>query len=149
MKPLEWDCAGQYLRFLVTGGRSRFISPSRKNAGSRISQKRGQVSHFNIAAGFGTLDVEIWELTPYDFSMADTLERKIGGLTVRIDRETCIGTGNCIIVAEDVFEFDDQSVCAFVDDAAGTDRDKLIEACRICPVDALILIDENDKQIVP
>ena len=81
--------------------------------------------------------------------MSDTVERKFGDVTVRIDRDTCIGTGNCIIVAQDVFEFDDQDVCAFVDGPAGDDRAKLIEACKICPVDALILIDETGKQIVP
>ena len=81
--------------------------------------------------------------------MSDTVERKFGDVTVRIDRDICIGTGNCIIVAQDVFEFDDQDLCAFVDAAVGDDRAKLIEACKICPVDALILVDETGKQIVP
>ena len=81
--------------------------------------------------------------------MSEFVERKYGDLTVRIDRATCISTGNCMVVADDVFVFDDENVCGFADDPVKIDREKLIEACRVCPVDALLVFDAEGKQIVP
>ncbi|MCE5229913.1 ferredoxin [bacterium] len=81
--------------------------------------------------------------------MDDFLERKIGGLMVRIDRGQCIGTTNCIKVAGDVFVLDGERICSFVGEPARPERERLIEACRVCPVQALIVIDENGNQIVP
>ena len=77
------------------------------------------------------------------------LERKIANLTVRIDRTACIATANCMKLAPDVFEFDKEDICAFRPRKAKIDRERLIEACKVCPVDALIVIDERGRQIVP
>jgi ferredoxin len=79
--------------------------------------------------------------------MSDS-ERKIGDLTVHIDRDTCIGSGNCVNVASDLFEIDDEGVAAFCE-KPGADREKTLEACRICPVEALVVRDEDGQQIVP
>ncbi len=70
--------------------------------------------------------------------MSDTVERQFGDLKVVIDRGTCIGTENCIVVAPEVFEFDDDQICRFKQDTGNVDRDKLIEACRVCPADAVV-----------
>ena len=82
-------------------------------------------------------------------SMGDFVERKIGDLTIRIDRSTCIGTANCMKVASDLFEFDAENICAFRADPAAVERERAIEACRICPVDALIVLDATGTQLVP
>jgi ferredoxin len=81
--------------------------------------------------------------------MEDTVEREIGGLTIRIKRYACIATGNCMKVAGNTFEFDAERVCSFRLDETTIDRERLIEACRVCPVNALIVIDEQGKQLVP
>jgi len=81
--------------------------------------------------------------------MKDIVERRISGFTVRIDRNVCIATANCMKVAEDVFEFDEEQICSFRSHEGTIDRERLIEACRVCPVDALIVIDERGEQIVP
>ena len=81
--------------------------------------------------------------------MSEHMDRKISGVTVRIDRERCIGIGNCVKVAPEVFELDDGNVVAFREDAAEIERDRIIEACDVCPVDALIVHDEKGNQIVP
>ena len=81
--------------------------------------------------------------------MGDLVERKIGDLTVRIDRGTCIGTANCMKLTPEVFEFDAENIVAFKDDHAAIEQERLIEACRVCPVDALILIDASGTQLVP
>ena len=48
--------------------------------------------------------------------MSDT-ERRIGDLTVNIDRDACIGSGNCIKVAPELFELDDESIVVFARNA--------------------------------
>ena len=82
-------------------------------------------------------------------AMGDFVERTIGELTVRIDRGTCIGTANCMKVAPDLFDFDGENICAFTGEPAGIERERLIEACRVCPVDALIVTDATGNQLVP
>ncbi len=81
--------------------------------------------------------------------MGDLVERKIGDLTIRIDRAACISTANCMKLAPDAFEFDGEKICAFTDDAPAIERERLIEACHVCPVDALIVIDAEGNQLVP
>ena len=81
--------------------------------------------------------------------MGDFVERKIGDLTVRIDRGTCIGTANCMKLAPEVLELDAENIIAFRDAPAAIERDRLIEACRVCPVDALIVLDATGNQLVP
>ncbi len=81
--------------------------------------------------------------------MEDYQERKISGLTVRIDRRTCIASENCMGLAPDLFELDATGIVTFRADAPDIDRDQLIEACDVCPVDALVVLDEDGNQIVP
>jgi ferredoxin len=77
------------------------------------------------------------------------MEKIISGLKIIIDRDTCIGTGNCIKLAGEVFELDNLKIVAFKDDIKETDQKLLVEACSVCPVNALAAIDENGNQIVP
>jgi len=81
--------------------------------------------------------------------MPPILERKSGGLTLRIDRNTCMANASCVKIAPEVFRVDEESICAFVEPATEIERERLVEACRICPVDALIVLDEQGNQIVP
>ena len=81
--------------------------------------------------------------------MSDLVERKFADLTVRIDRGTCIATENCMEIAPEVLELDDTGICAFKQDPPDVDRERLLEACRVCPVDALIVLDAEGNQIVP
>ncbi|WP_022836107.1 ferredoxin [Salisaeta longa] len=83
--------------------------------------------------------------------MADHPERTIHGVTVAIDRSLCIGSGNCVNLAPDVFEIADDNIVAFTDgaEAASTSASQLVEACAVCPVDALIATDDEGEQIVP
>jgi ferredoxin len=82
-------------------------------------------------------------------AMDDLQEMKIGGLTVRIDRLLCVGFGDCIERAPEAFEFDDEGIAVFTEGAEATARERLLESCRLCPVDALIVLDGEGLKLVP
>jgi ferredoxin len=81
--------------------------------------------------------------------MPEHVDHKLSQFHVRIDRERCIGSGNCVKVAPEVFELDDGAIVRFRADARDIEPPRLIEACDVCPVDALIVHDQAGKQIVP
>lgn len=81
--------------------------------------------------------------------MTDVLERKVGAVTVRIDRTTCIGTANCAKVAPELFVLDDERIVTFRDPAVDVEADRVVEACDVCPVDALSAFDEDGRRLVP
>lgn len=78
----------------------------------------------------------------------DHREREISGVSVRIDRTLCIGSGNCVNLAPEIFELDEQNLVAFQEETPDIDRERLEEACWLCPVDALMVF-EDGEQIVP
>jgi len=57
-------------------------------------------------------------------------------LDVQIDRDLCMGSGNCVYAAPGVFELDDDSV-AFVVDPAAAPEDDIVAAARNCPTHAI------------
>lgn len=81
--------------------------------------------------------------------MEDTVERTLSGLTVRIERTLCIGSGNCVNLAPEVFELDEDNLVAFREDAEDIEPDRLTEACDVCPVEALLVFSEEGEQVVP
>jgi ferredoxin len=70
-------------------------------------------------------------------------------MTVRIDRTLCIGSGNCTNLAPEVFVIGPDNIVDFKDDPPDIEKGRLEESTAICPVDALILEDEDGEQIVP
>ena len=74
--------------------------------------------------------------------------RRVGNLEIRIDRDLCVGFGDCITQAPDAFSLDDEGVAVFRDPSAVA-RWKLLDACAACPVDALEVFDEDGHRIVP
>jgi ferredoxin len=80
--------------------------------------------------------------------MADVEEVKVQGLTIQIRRNGCAGFKDCIKVAPEAFDLAGDGVVRFTQPDS-VDRDRLIEACRVCPADALIVLDEEGRQIVP
>jgi ferredoxin len=80
--------------------------------------------------------------------LSDIVERQIGRYTIRIDRNLCVGFGDCITDAPEVFALGDDGIIIFLDFDT-TEEERVIAACRACPVDALTAIDENGKQVAP
>lgn len=71
---------------------------------------------------------------------------KIGKVTV--DKDLCIGSASCVAVAPDVFDLDEDGK-AYVKSTDGTDDEIILEAARSCPVNAIIIHDEDGNQIHP
>jgi ferredoxin len=68
------------------------------------------------------------------------------GLEVEIDRELCMGSGNCVYEAPGAFDLDDESVAVVVD-PAGVPADKVIAAALKCPTHA-ITVRRDDVKLV-
>ncbi len=81
--------------------------------------------------------------------MKNISERKIGEFTVKIEKNNCIGSENCIIVAPELFKLDERSICDFVENVWELPKDKLLEACSVCPVSVLYVFDKDGQQLVP
>lgn len=81
--------------------------------------------------------------------MSDIQERQTGGLLIRIDRDLCVGFGDCIEAAEAAFELDDEGIAVFREGIDEVDRETLLAACDECPVDAISVLDADGTQLVP
>lgn len=80
--------------------------------------------------------------------MAEFEERQVGGLRIRIDRNLCVGFGDCIEGAPEAFVLDDEGLAVFKAPEA-VERARLLAACDACPVDAITVWDESGAQVVP
>ena len=69
-------------------------------------------------------------------------------MRVKVDRELCAGMAYCIDVASDVFELDEEGK-AVVLDASSVDDETLLEAAKSCPLDAIILEDDEGNRVYP
>lgn len=69
-------------------------------------------------------------------------------MKIVVDRDECIGCGNCSDIAPDVFELDEEGLSK-VTNPEGSDDDTIREAAESCPVDCIALFDESGKQVYP
>ena len=67
-------------------------------------------------------------------------------LEVEIDRDVCMGSGNCVYEAPGAFDLDGDTI-AFVVDPAGAPEDRVIAAARKCPTHA-ISVRRDDVKLV-
>ena len=80
--------------------------------------------------------------------MADIVERKVGDLTLRIDRDLCVGFEHCTDESPSAFRLGNHDVVEFAHPEQES-RSGLIAASEVCPVDALSVIDAEGTQLVP
>ena len=69
-------------------------------------------------------------------------------MRVRVDRDLCIGVGNCVAFTPTVFAFDEENK-AIVIDPSSVDDDTLLEAAESCPENAIIVEDDEGHQLHP
>ena len=71
----------------------------------------------------------------------------VNQIRIEVDRDLCIGSGDCVASQPDVFELDDEGKAIVLDPDAAT-RDDVVEAAMNCPVTAIFVIGE-DGDIYP
>jgi ferredoxin len=57
-------------------------------------------------------------------------------IEIEVDRDACMGSGNCVYAAPGVFELDDDSIARVVDPAASPEE-TIVAAARQCPTHAI------------
>ena len=67
-------------------------------------------------------------------------------LSIEINREVCMGSGNCSFWAPGVFDLDDDGI-AIVTDPEGEPEDKIILAGQGCPTQAIAIFDGDTKVV--
>ena len=69
-------------------------------------------------------------------------------MKVRVDRDLCIGVGNCVAYAPTVFRLDDEDKAVILDPSSVDDK-TLLEAAESCPENAIIVEDDEGNQLYP
>lgn len=76
-------------------------------------------------------------------------KRKIRKLTMRIDRNLCIGAATCVAIAPKAWALDEEAKAYILETPEEEIDEVLIEAAKGCPVMAIFITDENGKQLYP
>jgi ferredoxin len=66
----------------------------------------------------------------------------VNRLEITVDRARCIGSGDCVDTAPDVFQLDDEDKAVVVD-PDGAQLDDIIAAAGNCPVAAIFVVGED------
>jgi ferredoxin len=61
---------------------------------------------------------------------------------VTVDRALCIGSGDCVDTAPDVFQLDEEDKAVVVD-PDGASADDIVQAAGNCPVSAIFVVGEE------
>jgi ferredoxin len=65
-------------------------------------------------------------------------------IEIDIDRDACMGSGNCVFTAPGVFELDDDSIARVVDPHASPEE-AVVTAARQCPTHAISLRRDGER----
>lgn len=77
------------------------------------------------------------------------VKRTIRHLTMRIERNLCIGAATCVAMAPKAWVLDDEAKAIILDTADEESDESLIEAARSCPVLAIFITDDTGHQVFP
>ncbi len=69
-------------------------------------------------------------------------------LRIAVDRQACVGSGDCMEIAPGVFEFDEEGLAVVVD-ASAADRETLLLAAERCPSQAIKLWELDGTRVYP
>lgn len=67
-------------------------------------------------------------------------------LEIRIDRDVCMGSGNCSFSAPQVFGMDDESVSVVID-AGAASAEQIVRAARTCPTEAISVFEGGTRLV--
>jgi ferredoxin len=68
----------------------------------------------------------------------------IVALEITIDRDVCMGSGNCSFWAPGVFDLDDDGIAVVVDPGAAP-LEKVVLAAQGCPTQAIAVVENGQK----
>lgn len=69
-------------------------------------------------------------------------------MKVKVDRDLCAGIGNCVAIAPKVFRLDTSNKVEVID-VSSTSEDKIMNAAKSCPLNAIIIEDDEGQQLYP
>ncbi|MEI6887572.1 MAG: ferredoxin, partial [bacterium] len=70
-------------------------------------------------------------------------------ITIKVDPLACIGAASCIAIAPETFALDTKNIAYVIENSQYEDLDTVLAAAMSCPVFAITLTDENNKQLYP
>ncbi len=65
-------------------------------------------------------------------------------IRIEVDRALCIGSGDCVDTAPEVFVLDEDDKATVID-PDGADTEEVLEAARNCPVTAIFVTGEEGE----
>ena len=68
------------------------------------------------------------------------------GLEIRIDRDSCMGSGNCSFWAPGVFDLDDDGI-AYVVDQSAAPEEKIVLAGQCCPTRSITIVKDGEQVV--
>lgn len=74
---------------------------------------------------------------------------KVRKYTITINRALCIGAGSCIAIAPRAYALDNEAKAIFLPTIDEESDPALLDAAKACPTAAIIICDENGKQVFP
>jgi ferredoxin len=64
-------------------------------------------------------------------------------MRIEVDADKCIASGQCVLIAPEVFDQDDQGYVIVLDDSPGNEfREAMEEAVLICPAAVIRIVEE-------
>jgi ferredoxin len=69
-------------------------------------------------------------------------------MKVIVDRDLCQGIGNCVAIAPGVFKLNNENK-AIATNIESISEEKIQKAAESCPLDAIILQDDEGEQLYP
>jgi ferredoxin len=73
---------------------------------------------------------------------------RVGDLEIIIDLGLCVGFGDCVTAAPDLFVLDEADLADFRVPETFR-RERFLSACDACPVDAIVAMDADGHTLVP
>jgi ferredoxin len=74
---------------------------------------------------------------------------QVKNLIISVDRNLCIGTQQCVDVAEKTFTLDNEGVSSILMTADSEEEKLIIEAAQGCPMNAIFVTDKDGNPVYP
>jgi ferredoxin len=62
-------------------------------------------------------------------------------MALKLEREWCVASGQCVMLAPEVFDQDDDGIALLLTDSAEADPAGVAQAIRVCPAAAISIPD--------